>query len=162
MKKRLFASILLCGSLAVSAFDADKSVLQKAWHRIAGIEGFNIENADPSMFNFPDGFKKGQLAIFPNASVKEEVTAILDGISEDFLLGEVSDDSFDERVFVEPAGENNNVLLYTVVGSGGADAMAFITYVTDDQADEVASLWDSHVDEEEAGSEEFDQDFGDE
>ncbi len=148
---------LVCAFPAVAS-----SSLETAWKSISSIKGFDVEAAPASMFNFPDSFGDGQLAVHPNASMCKEITAVLDALSDDYLLGALSDESFDERLFVESLPDGGCVMLYTIVGTGGADTVAFMANITEEQADEVASLWESHIKQEEEGKEEFDQDFGDE
>ena len=145
-----------------SAVAAEPTGADSAWKSIAALGGFDTEKAQASMFNFPDSFPEGMLAVHPNSSQREAVTAILDNVQEDYLLGELSDESFDERIFIEPAADGKCIMLYTITGSGGTDTIAFIVTISEAQADEVASLWEERIKQEEEGKDEFDQDFSDE
>ncbi len=163
MKKHVLASLslLLLGAVLTSS-GVPKSSVEGAWESIMSIDGFEKDMAEASLFNFPESFGQGRLAIHANASQREGFLAVLDAIPADCLLGQLSDESFDERLYLEQTGDDSFSVLYTLVGTGGADTVAMLMTVNEAQTEELMSLWERRVSEEEAGEEEFDQDFGDE
>lgn len=161
MYRILLISMMMLASLR--AFCA-QPVIETAWNDITRLPGFTTEQAEASMFNFPDSFGEGRLAVHPNASQRQEFTRILDGISDDYLLGQLADDNFDERLYLEEMDEDDTYcILYTICGNGGADTIAFLARINSAQAEELNALWEKHLNQEEAGeAEEFEQDFSDE
>ncbi len=161
MNRILLLSIFLLASL--KAF-SNESVLETAWSDISRLPGFETEQAEASMFSFPESFGEGRLAVHPNASQRPAFTAILDGISDDYLLGQLADETFDERLFLEEIDDEDSFrILYTISGAGGTDTIAFLDSITAAQAEELTALWEKHVSQEEEGdAEEFEQDFSDE
>lgn len=161
MYRILLISIMMLASLR--AF-CGQPVIETAWNDISRLPGFTTEQADASMFNFPESFGEGRLAVHPNSSQRPALTRILDAISDDYLLGQLADESFDERLYLEEMDEDDTYcILYTICGNGGADTIAFLARINSAQAEELNTLWEQHVNQEEAGeAEEFEQDFSDE
>lgn len=162
IRNAVCAVILVSGSCVTAMAGS----LDDAFAAILGLPGFTADKGDASMFNFPQEVGEGRLAVAPNADNRDLFVGVLDSLPADMLEGQLVDDDSDVRLYMQPSADGASVtVLYTIVGTGGADTVALIFSTTASLADNISEMWAEEMARIDNGGdvdEELEQDFGDE
>ena len=116
-----------CSDKAAKDSEEEGTPLEEAFQEISNIQGF--EDWSKEAAEEYSGLGKVRAVIAPNSKARDKVLGILDEIPEELLCDEHrsgNNDKFIERYYIGKDADGESQMLYSVVGSGGADLFVIL------------------------------------